>query len=103
MNQDIAFDKITLKTNPIKLFYLIDNLDIEIRDEEGRFLLRGTDLVSKNNIEVNELVPVTINTQIDEKIGNWKTTYDIINEAPSRLEPLSNLIILFILRNLVKS
>lgn len=44
----------------------------------------------KNDLEVNEIVPKIISSQIDEKIGNWKTTYDILNEAPTRLEPLSN-------------
>jgi len=61
----------------------------EIFDNEGRFLLRECDLVPKNNIEVNDLVPRTLIKQIDGKIGNWKTTYDIINNAPFRNEPLS--------------
>lgn len=42
----------------------------------------------KNNIEVNELVPRTLVHQLDTKVGNWKTTYDIINEAPNRPEPI---------------
>lgn len=37
-------------------------------------------------------MPYTISKQIDGKIGNWKTTYDIINEAPYRPEPQSNYI-----------
>ncbi len=65
----------------------------------------------KNNIAVNELVPRTLVTQLDLKVGNWKTTYffyfcflfkisfyffykksyDIINDAPFRAEPLSKI------------
>lgn len=45
----------------------------------------------KNNIAVNELVPRTIVTQLDTKIGSWKSTYDIINDAPFKEEPLSNI------------
>ena len=40
---------------------------------------------------MNELVPKTITAQLDTKIGTWKTTYDIINDAPFKEEPLSNL------------
>ncbi len=46
----------------------------------------------KNNIAVNELVPKTLITQLDAKIGTWKTTYDIINDAPFKEEPLSKCI-----------
>lgn len=63
--------------------------DKELFDREGRFLLRESDLMHKNNIEVNPLVPRTLVKQIDGKRGNWKTTYDIINDAPFRAEPLS--------------
>lgn len=62
--------------------------DKDIFDREGRFLLKESDLVPKNNIAVNDLVPRTLIKQIDGKNGNWKTTYDIINEAPFRPEPL---------------
>ncbi len=48
-----------------------------------------SDLVPKFDIITNPLVPRTLVNQIDEKAGNWKTTYDIINDAPYRLEPLS--------------
>ena len=61
----------------------------EIKDADGRFLLKTSDLAPKNNISVNELVPKTIVKQLDMKVGNWKTQYDIYNEAPTRLEPLS--------------
>ena len=60
-----------------------------LKDNDGRKLMKESDLAPKNNIPVNELVPRTIVKQIDEKIGNWKTTYDLINDAPTRLEPLS--------------
>ena len=63
--------------------------EVEIKDNEGRVLLLKTDLAHKNNISVNELVPKTLVKQLDRKIGNWKTQYDIYNEAPTRLEPLS--------------
>jgi len=69
--------------------FQVERTDQEIFDNEGRFLLRESDLVPKNNIEVNDLVPRTLIKQIDGKLGNWKTTYDIINEAPFRKEPLS--------------
>lgn len=68
----------------------MERTDKEIFDNEGRFLLRENDLVPKNNIAVNDLVPRTLIKQIDGKCGNWKTTYDIINEAPTRPEPQSN-------------
>ncbi len=61
----------------------------EIRDDEGRALLKETDLEHKYHASENELVPKTIVNQIDAKVGNWKTTYDVINDAPYRLEPLS--------------
>ena len=67
----------------------MERTDKELFDSEGRFLLNESDLVHKNNIEVNPLVPRTLVKQIDGKVGNWKTTYDIINEAPFRAEPLS--------------
>lgn len=63
--------------------------DKEIRDDEGRFLLNASDLAHKHNIATNELVPRTLVNQIDGKSGNWKTTYDIINDAPFRSEPIS--------------
>lgn len=62
--------------------------DQDIYDDEGRFLLKENDLVPKNNIAVNDLVPRTLIKQLDGKNGNWKTTYDIINDAPFRSEPL---------------
>lgn len=68
---------------------ILDNK--EIRDKDGRFLLFETDLVSNKNKMSNELVPRTLVNQIDEKVGSWKTTYDILNDAPFRLEPLSKL------------
>ena len=49
-------------------------------------------MAPKNNIPVNELVPKTLVKQLDTKVGNWKTQYDIFNEAPVRLEPLSNIL-----------
>jgi hypothetical protein len=68
----------------------IDNAK-EIKDDEGRVLLKESDLEHKFHVSENELVPKTIVNQIDGKVGNWKTTYDIINDAPYRLEPLSKL------------
>ena len=65
----------------------------DIYDDEGRFLLKKADLVPKNNIAANELVPRTLTKQIDGQVGNWKTTYDIINEAPFRPEPLSEFLL----------
>jgi hypothetical protein len=44
--------------------------------------------MKKNNIDVNEYVPKTLNNQIDKKVGTWKTNYDVINEAPFRPEPI---------------
>lgn len=78
--------KDSMKTG-IELNPLVERTDRAIYDDEGRYLLRECELVPKNNISVNELVPYTISKQIDGKIGNWKTTYDIINEAPYRPEP----------------
>lgn len=66
-----------------------ENPENEIKDNEGRFLLKEKDLVPKNNIAVNELVPRTLIKQIDTKATNWETTYDVINKAPFRNEPLS--------------
>lgn len=62
-----------------------------IKDDDGRPLLRESELMKKNNIEVNDFVPKTLNNQIDKKIGNWKTNYDVINEAPFRPEPIGNI------------
>jgi hypothetical protein len=74
----------------------------DIKDSEGRVLLKETELEHKFGVSENEFVPRTVVNQIDSKVGNWKTTYDIINEAPYRLEPLSNFFKLFclILKNL---
>jgi hypothetical protein len=33
-------------------------------------------------------VPKTLSKQIDTKVGTWKTTYDVYNEAPYRPEPV---------------
>jgi Ca2+-binding EF-hand superfamily protein len=80
----------------MKLGVSIENVDInsdeiqEIRDNEGRILFYSNDLVHKNNIETNELVIRTINSQLDERVGNWKSTYDQINDAPFKKEPISN-------------
>lgn len=63
--------------------------DEDLMDDEGRFLLKKSDLMHKNNIAVNDLVPRTIVAQLDSKVGNWKTTYDIINDAPFKEEPQS--------------
>ncbi|CAF0827587.1 unnamed protein product [Brachionus calyciflorus] len=60
----------------------------DIRDDEGRILLKEKDLVPKNNVAVNELVPRTLSKQIDGKAASWETTYDVINKAPFRHEPL---------------
>lgn len=68
-----------------------DGVDFEIKDDDGRVLLKQSDLKPKNNVIGNELVPRTLANQIDSKIGTWKTTYDIINEAPFRNEPISKL------------
>ena len=59
-------------------------------DKEGRALFNANDLVHKNNIDANELVLKTIETQLDAKVGNWKTTADLINDAPYRKEPTSS-------------
>lgn len=81
----------------MKLGVNIENLNInsneiqEIKDNDGRILFYSNDLVHKNNIEANELVIRTINSQLDEKVGNWKSTYDCINDAPLKKEPISNL------------
>ena len=77
-----------------------DNLSAnrEIRDNEGRFLLNETDLEHKFHVGENELVPRTIVNQLDKKVGSWKSTYDIINQAPFRLEPLSKKIKLLFLK-----
>ena len=69
----------------------IDQLEV-IKDDEGRVLLSKNDLEHKHHVDVNDLVPKTISNQLDKKVGNWKTTYDIINEAPFRNEPISNYI-----------
>ena len=45
------------------------------------------DLVSSYQKNTNEAVPKTLVNQIDEKAGTWKTTYDIINDTPFRMEP----------------
>ena len=52
--------------------------------------------MSKNKVPDGPLVPRTLPHQIDKKVGSWKTTYDIINEAPFRLEPLSKLLFFLI-------
>lgn len=54
-------------------------------------MLKESDLAPKNNIAINELVPRTLVNQIDSKVGNWKTNYDVINDAPFRMEPMSNI------------
>jgi hypothetical protein len=69
----------------------LDQLEV-IRDDEGRVLLSKDDLEHKHHVDANDLVPKTLSNQLDKKVGNWKTTYDIINEAPFRNEPLSNYI-----------
>lgn len=53
-------------------------------------MLKEKDLVPKNNIAVNELVPRSLTKQIDGRATSWETTYDVINKAPFRPEPLSN-------------
>ncbi len=58
-------------------------------DSDGRLLLKESDLEPKNNIAVNTLVPRCIEKQIDLKIGSWKTSYDVLNDAPLRPDPLS--------------
>jgi hypothetical protein len=63
-------------------------MDFVIKDEDGRVLLKESELQPKNNVIGNELVPKTLTKQIDPKIGTWKTTYDIHNEAPFRSEPV---------------
>jgi hypothetical protein len=80
------------------LILLIDDKseNREIRDDEGRFLLNENDLAPKHNVITNDLVPRTLVNQIDGKVGGWKTTYDIINDAPFRLEPLSKKINCFL-------
>ena len=48
------------------------------------------DLISSYQKSTNGTIPKTPKTlvsQIDEKAGTWKTTYDIINDSPFRLEP----------------
>lgn len=68
----------------------------DIKDNEGRFLLKESDLVPKNNIAVNELVPRTLSNQIDSKANaTWKTSTDVINDAPFRHEPLSKIFLFF--------
>ena len=63
--------------------------DKELKDVDGKTLLKGDDLIQKNKVPDGPLVPRTLANQIDGKAGSWKTTYDVINEAPFRLEPLS--------------
>ena len=36
-------------------------------------------------------MPKTLSKQIDTKVGTWKTTYDVYNEAPYRPEPVRKL------------
>lgn len=72
------------------IYFVGETPENEIKDEEGRPLLKEKDLVPKNNIAVNELVPRTLTKQIDVKATNWETTYDVINKAPFKPEPLSN-------------
>lgn len=63
-------------------------IDYEIKDNIGRVLLKASELQPKNNVIGNELVPKTLSKQIDTKVGTWKTTYDVYNEAPYRAEPV---------------
>ncbi|RNA39195.1 EF-hand domain-containing family member B, partial [Brachionus plicatilis] len=67
---------------------LCETSENEIKDNEGRFLLKEKDLIPKNNIAVNELVPRTLTKQIDGRATSWETTYDVIKKAPFRPEPL---------------
>jgi hypothetical protein len=65
----------------------------DIYDEEGKyFIINKNDLVPRYNLpNGDDLIPRTISHQIDAKVGTWKTTYDIINEAPLRPEPTSKI------------
>jgi hypothetical protein len=56
---------------------------------DGRLLLKESDLTPKNEISINPLVPRSLEKQIDLKIGSWKTSYDVLNDAPSKPDPLS--------------
>ncbi len=60
----------------------------EIKNSEGLVLLDNSDMSNKNKVPDGPLVPRTLSHQIDKKVGGWKTTYDVINEAPFRAEPM---------------
>jgi hypothetical protein len=84
----------------MKLGVSIENLENSqevqvVKDEDGRVLFNSSDLVHKNNIDANELVIRTIKSQLDEKVGNWKSTYGCINDAPFKREPISMILIVF--------